>query len=240
MPQTERSRCARRCRERPQPLQLMGGREFAAARCASSSTSRWATASGVPSGTVSVNVVRNSAVPAPVSARSGSFGCVDSGVTSSLRHTRNGIDASTASSAAASRATKRPSVRHSPGASGGRHSRNSAPSAASWRERTASRADRVDRFARRAVGHDGRHGHEKFHAGSSFAEADQQRRTRDRPPRCPHDDASVRSVAPVPVPGHHRRPATRGSPWRDQALRVRASRAASLGGVVDASPDITT
>jgi hypothetical protein len=56
---------------------------------------------------------------------SGSFGCGDSGVTSSVRHTRNGIDArsSRSSASSASSAAKRPSVRHSPGFSGGRHKR---------------------------------------------------------------------------------------------------------------------
>ena len=59
---------------------------------------------------------------------------------SSVRHTRNGIDASVVSRSRSLSAAKSPSVRHSPGRSGGRHSRRRWPAVASSRARTASRA----------------------------------------------------------------------------------------------------
>ena len=57
----------------------------------------------------------------------GSFGCGDSAATSSVRHTRRGMERSTDSSPARSAASKRPSVRHSPGCRGGRQRRRRCP-----------------------------------------------------------------------------------------------------------------
>src|ERR1700733_12470016 len=102
---------------------------------ASVSSTTWA---GVPSGTLMVKVVRNS-VPAFTGVSAGSFGCGASGVTSSVRHTRSGIEARTSSSWPSSAAANSASERHSPGRSGGRHRRTRCPAAASSRERAASR-----------------------------------------------------------------------------------------------------
>src|SRR6478736_7707881 len=93
----------------------------------------------MPSGTLMVKVVRNS-VPALLGASAGSFGCGASGVTSSVRHTRSGMEARTSSSWPPSAAANSPSERHSPGCSGGRHRRVRCPDAASSREWAASRA----------------------------------------------------------------------------------------------------
>src|SRR6476646_2518932 len=93
----------------------------------------------MPSGTLMVKVVRNS-VPALLGASAGSFGCGASGVTSSVRHTRSGMEAKTSSSWPPSAAANSPSERHSPGCSGGRHRRVRCPAAASSREWAASRA----------------------------------------------------------------------------------------------------
>ncbi len=70
----------------------------------------------------------------------GSFGCGENGVTSSVRHTRSGIEARTSSSWSPSAAANSPSVRHSPDCSGGRHRRSKCPWPASSREWAASRA----------------------------------------------------------------------------------------------------
>ena len=94
---------------------------------------------GVPAGMEMVKAVKNSVAPA-VGGSAGSFGCGASGVTSSVRHTRSGIEARISSSRSASAAAKSPSERHSPGCSGGRHSRSRCPCAASSPERAASRA----------------------------------------------------------------------------------------------------
>jgi hypothetical protein len=59
-------------------------------------------------------------------ASPGSFRCSASGVTSSVRHPRNGIEARIISSRR-SRAANSPSIRHPPGCSGRRHSRSSCP-----------------------------------------------------------------------------------------------------------------
>jgi len=103
---------------------------------ASASVTVWP---GVSGGIVIVNVVRNSAAPG-WGGRAGSLGCGDSGVTSSVRHTRSGIEARTCSSRVPSAAANSPRVRHSPGRSGGRHSRSRCCWAASSRDRLASRA----------------------------------------------------------------------------------------------------
>ena len=75
--------------------------------------------------TARVKITRNSAAfcPAP-GVGGGSFGCGESGVTSSVRHTRSGIEARTSLCRSPSAAANSPSVRHSPGCSGGRHRRS--------------------------------------------------------------------------------------------------------------------
>ena len=94
----------------------------------------------------------------------GSLGWGKSGVTSSMRHTRSGIDFNTASSSVRSWAAKSPRERHSPGCRGGRHSRSRWPCAASWRERRL-----LIRSLNRLFGRPGRdvggHSHEVFHRG---------------------------------------------------------------------------
>jgi tetratricopeptide (TPR) repeat protein len=99
------------------------------------SSTAWA---GVPSGTATVKVVRNSVTPGLASS-AGSFGCRESGVTSSVRQTRSGIEARTLSSSSPSSAANNPRLRHSPGCSGGRHKRSRWPWDASSRECASSR-----------------------------------------------------------------------------------------------------
>ena len=137
LPQAERAPVAR---QRPQPEQVslagqvMGGLGLARPRCPATVSAGRARRDGQDEGDQELRGL--SACPA---AGGGSFGCGESGVTSSVRHTRSGIEARTSSSWSPSAAANSPSVRHSPGSSGGRHRRSRCPGAASSREWAASR-----------------------------------------------------------------------------------------------------
>ena len=90
-------------------------------------------------------------------------------MTSSVRQTRSGIEDKIRSSSSLSSALNSPSVRHSPGWSGGRHSRSRFPSdASSPRPRRSSGANVVHYSFWRPFRNAGRHRDEIVHGFSSL------------------------------------------------------------------------
>jgi hypothetical protein len=92
----------------------------------------------VPAGTPTTSVTKYSSLSGANGTLSGlgSLGCEPSAVTSSVRQTRKGIEARMRSRSPGSSAVNNPVVRHSPGSSGGRHSRSTHPW---WRGHGCSR-----------------------------------------------------------------------------------------------------